>query len=197
MTEQWRPIEAFANYEVSNLGRVRSLDHMGRCGDGMKLYKGKVLKQQNAYKGYLGVCIKDRGNIIVHREVAKAFVPGYFDGAQVNHKDENKHNNRADNLEWVTLKENINYGSHNKKIKDYATRMRGCAVEQYSADGHLICTYPSQSSAAMALGVCLSRVQAVLDKPNKVKGYILKNGSTAGNGSGNGGNQGDPNGGND
>lgn len=177
MNEIWKDIEGFEGYQVSNMGHVRSLDHIGRCGNGTKLYKGKELKLQDTYKGYLGCYVKNKGNIIVHREVAKAFVPGYFDGAQVNHKDENKHNNCADNLEWVTLEENISYGSHNKKIQDYATRMRGCVVEQYSFDGQLVCTYPSQSAAARALGVCQARVQAVLDKPNKVKGYRLKRGN--------------------
>lgn len=59
--------------------------------------------------GYLAVAPKfgtTRKKLTVHRLVAKAFVPGYFDGATVNHRDGDKTNNRADNLEWLTLAEN-------------------------------------------------------------------------------------------
>lgn len=54
----------------------------------------------------------------LHRLVAIAFLPNPLDLPQVNHKDENKENNRADNLEWCDAKYNCNYGTRNQKISD-------------------------------------------------------------------------------
>lgn len=71
--------------------------------------EGIYLKQQIDNKGYMRVRVTVNGNrkqIKVHRAVAEAFIPNPFNKPQVNHKDGNKQNNRADNLEWVTNEEN-------------------------------------------------------------------------------------------
>ena len=117
MEEIWKAIEGYeGKYEVSNLGRVRSLDRtiIGGAYNSPMFRKGTILKPQpKGYSGYVGLrlCKDGKGeNVYIHRLVAKAFIPNPDNLLDVNHKDENKKNNRADNLEWVTRKENINYG---------------------------------------------------------------------------------------
>lgn len=94
--EAWKPIEGFPPYEVSNLGRVRGY----RC----------VLRPCTDHSGYKGVILyngSSKSFRSVHRLVASAFCDGWFDGAEVNHVNGDKSDNRAENLEWVTREENI------------------------------------------------------------------------------------------
>lgn len=119
-TEIWKPCEdAPGVLEVSNLGRVRSLDRESvvptrtRNGKGQGSFtmrrKGQILSQCAARHGYYEVAVMTDGKRTkhrVHRLVGKAFSPGYFEGASIDHIDGNKANNRADNLEWVSLSEN-------------------------------------------------------------------------------------------
>lgn len=110
MEEKWKTIKEFKNYEVSNMGRVRSKRRMGTNGGIL------VAKECN---GYLKVKLVDKGkrkNYRVHRLVAEAFIPNPKKLPQVNHKDENRTNNRVENLEWCTSSYN-NYYKKNKKQK--------------------------------------------------------------------------------
>lgn len=117
MEEIWLPIDGFDGYEVSNLGRIRSLDREVRniCRWGFEvsvLRKGKILTQ---YKvgGYLGLRFAHRSpNIYTHRIVASAFLPNPDCKRQVNHKNGDKHDNRVSNLEWVTQSENMLHSTH-------------------------------------------------------------------------------------
>lgn len=98
--EEWRNIEGFANYQVSNLGNVRS--------------SRKVLVKALDKYGYHTVSLHNTNGMKVckvHRLVAKAFLPDYDDNLQVNHKDEVKTNNQVNNLEMCTNRYNCNYGS--------------------------------------------------------------------------------------
>ena len=175
MTEIWKDIEGYGGfYQISNLGRLRSVDHVDNQN---RFRKGQIIKPVITPQGYLIRSLRHYPNISIHRAVAMAFVPGYFEGADVNHIDENKTNNRADNLEWVTRKDNLNHGTHNQKVRETKARLYGVPVEQYDSNGNLINTYLSQGEAARALGVCLARIQRSLDKPYKVKGYTLKRGN--------------------
>lgn len=110
MEEIWKDVEGFEGlYQVSNLGRVKSFGY-GK--------KERILKQKQigpGYKddkGYYGVNLS-KNNVLyyksVHRLVAIAFVPNPDNKPEVCHKDEDKHNNCADNLIWGTHKENCNY----------------------------------------------------------------------------------------
>lgn len=95
--EVWRIIEEFPNYEVSNLGKVRSLR------------TGKLLKYDLYEQGYYRVQLyknNKKKNRRVHRLVALTFIPQIQDKPDVNHKNLNKLDNSAANLEWVTWEEN-------------------------------------------------------------------------------------------
>lgn len=114
--EIWRPIKEYEGlYEVSNLGRVRSLDRFVRHPKGgLKLCKGKIKQLPPPHKntGYILASLYKNGRGLttsVHRLVAFAFpeICGkYFDGAVVDHLDTVRHNNRAENLRWCTTSEN-------------------------------------------------------------------------------------------
>lgn len=113
MTEEWRPVKGYEGfYEVSNKGNVRSLDRKS----GRYVRKGRWLRpflvpDENGYKH---VCLSAYGvreQKAVHRLVAEAFVRNPDNKPQVNHIDENKLNNTADNLEWVTQQENLSYSN--------------------------------------------------------------------------------------
>ena len=113
MSEIWKDIRDFEGwYQVSNLGRVRSLDRfINHYLGGKRLYKGSLVKQQNK-RGYNIVRFKKDGKSYyfqVHRLVAIEFIDDSKQDLQVNHIDGNKQNNNFLNLEWVTPSENIQH----------------------------------------------------------------------------------------
>lgn len=129
--EIWLPIAGFEGYyEVSNMGRVRSLDREICNGKGTRLRKGRILKYGDQNSGYLFAPLwKDnKGSCpLVHRLVAIAFLPNPENKAFVNHKDGNKQNNLLSNLEWMTHKENhqhaVGLGLMNQGVNHYACKL--------------------------------------------------------------------------
>ena len=120
MEEIWKDVVGYEGYyQVSNLGRVRSLDRIAFNG---RKIKGKILSTKvNTPPYYPRVSLSVNGKmklVQVHRLVAQAFVynPDPEHKTQVGHKDESRTNNRADNLEWVTPKENSNMPLHRKRV---------------------------------------------------------------------------------
>lgn len=111
MNEEWRDVVGYEGYyQVSNLGRVKSLE---RIDSNKHLVKERILKQSMRGK-YLKVELSRSGSpaiFSVHRLVAKAFSENKENKPVVNHINEDKLNNNADNLEWVTYKENSNHGT--------------------------------------------------------------------------------------
>jgi hypothetical protein len=111
----WRDLKDFKGlYQVSNLGKVRSLNrrvyHSGN--QTTHFHKGRILSSRINNSGYLSVRLSKEGFVVtrfVHRLIAEAFVPNLQDKPCVNHKDGNKLNNEIDNLEWVTHKENMQH----------------------------------------------------------------------------------------
>ena len=111
--EIWNPTYVCGDYyEVSNRGRVRSVDRIvdnPAVKGGKQKRSGKILKQFHSTKGYLQVFLSIQGKrntVSVHRLVATAFLPNPENKPEVNHKNGNKNNCAAENLEWSTQKEN-------------------------------------------------------------------------------------------
>lgn len=130
MEEIWKPVVGFeSRYEVSNLGRIRSLPHETL----VERKKGKpyILKKRGAYiepqprrHGYMSVWLYGNGGnngragkqYSVHRIVAEAFISNPCGYAEVNHINEDKTDNRACNLEWCSHIQNSNHGTRGERI---------------------------------------------------------------------------------
>lgn len=115
MMEVWKVVKGFEGfYEVSNLGRVRSVERTVLYKDGRKFnYKSILLKAGKDQRGYLQVGFNKNGansTHRIHRLVAENFIPNHSINKEVNHIDGVKENNKLDNLEWVTSSENTKKG---------------------------------------------------------------------------------------
>lgn len=144
-TEVWRDITGYeGKYQVSNFGRVRSLPVKSRT----KYFSGNVLSLSTDRIGYLVVGLS-RKTYKVHRLVANAFIENPNACPCVNHIDENKKNNRADNLEWCTHKQNNNHGTRNKRI----SQNKGKEIIQYDLEGNEVKRWRSIAQAAEHCGV--------------------------------------------
>lgn len=131
--EYWKPIFNYEGlYEVSNLGRVRSLNysHTGKP----QVLKTGYCGRNRAYKSVILYKEGKRETKTIHRLVAQAFIPNSLNLPEVNHKDENTLNNCAENLEWCDKPYNMNYGTRNKRVAQMFSRQ----VYQYTLENVLV-----------------------------------------------------------
>lgn len=144
MNEIWKDIKGYeGHYQISNLGRVKSLPRKYKWGNGYKETQEKILSTSKRNNGYLCVslCIDSKKKThSLHKLVALTFIPNPNSYPCINHKDENKTNNKADNLEWCDSRYNNNYGEHNLKVsqsnKNHKSKSK--TVYQYDLEGNLI-----------------------------------------------------------
>ena len=140
--EIWKPVRNYKGlYEVSNKGRVKSLNyrHTGKEG---------IMKPHDNGRGYLQVQLCKDGKYkryLVHVLVATAFLDNADNLPEVNHKDEDKTNNCVENLEYCSKLYNCNYGTRNKKISK--------PVFSVDKKSGLIMWWQSAHEAERALGI--------------------------------------------
>lgn len=167
MDEIWKDVKDYEGYyQVSNLGRVRSLTRdyevTTKLGYKKRIYsKGRIRIPQKYTNGYLFVSLSKNNKIkqiMIHRLVAIAFLPNPEGLPEVNHKDECITNNTVDNLEWCTSKYNANYGTRNKRC----FHKEQCRpVNQYTKDGVFIKHWDSLGDVYRTLDIDRSQVSAV------------------------------------
>lgn len=184
MEEIWKDIQGYEDlYQISNYGKVRSLPR--------NTTKGKILKPGKMTNGYLQVVLYKDGKRFqkkVHRLVAEAFLPNPNNLPQINHKDENKEKNviylnddgsvneEASDLEWVTAKENINYGTGiERRAKANTNGKCSKKVFQLNLDGTLLKEWSSTREIQRELGFRQNNIsQCCLGKIKTSNGFIWK-----------------------
>lgn len=116
--EIWRNISGYQGYQVSNLGRVKSIERKVKNRYGYRTVIERILKPVKDKVGYLQVNLWEDGKMkhfYVHRLVASAFVQNNsIFNTEINHKNEIKSDNRAENLEWCDRQYNNNFGTRNE-----------------------------------------------------------------------------------
>lgn len=163
--EEWRDIKNFPGYQVSSEGRVKSHNKVTASARfPVRHWKDRILRQKIHRKDhYARVDLWRNGKvytILVHRLVAEAFVPTDNTGLTVNHKDGNKANNTTENLEWMTLQDNIKHEFET----GLATSQKQCVLQSENGETY---TFRSQSEASRFVGRNNSYVNNCISRKRK------------------------------
>lgn len=173
--EEWKVINGYPGYYVSSFGRIKSfLNKKHRITE-----TGKILSSMKDRRGYYYVNLynenREMKSVKVHRLVATAFIENPNNFLQVNHKDEDKANNKVSNLEWCSAKYNVNYGTGHSR--SCLTRRKSCnkAIVQYSLEGKVIREFYSLSEASRVLGISLGSISDCLHgRTSKSRTFIFR-----------------------
>lgn len=172
--EIWRDIKGLeGKYQVSNLGRVKSLEREVVCGFGKKPIHERILTSRviNNY-GYHIMVLQGRIKL-VHRLVAEAFIPNPNNLPEVDHIDHDKMNNRVENLRWINHKDNILHNRGRSRVAEehdeisYRKRVKVVIVETGEDLGTIV-------DAAATLGMSLMGIDAKLKKGSVIRDGIYK-----------------------
>ena len=173
--EIWRDIPEFEGYQVSNLGRVKSLKRFRKGkNDSLASVKERILKPLINSIGYYQVGLYKNSKVrfyLVHRFVWEAFNGQIPEGYEVNHINEIKSDNRLENLNLMTHKENMNYGSRTER----SAKKHSKVVLQFTLDNILVKEYPSANQVERELGFAQPNISSCCNgKYKQAYGYIWK-----------------------
>ena len=166
--EVWKDIAGYEGfYQVSNMGRVKRVEHTDKMGH---TYKERILKQPKTPNGYLHVHLSKNEKTtwqLTHRLVAQAFCEKPDGCDIVNHLDNNHANNSADNLEWTTYQGNMQWASKQGRMKAPAPKVVAASIAArikpviaISKSGEEM-FFPSIAEAERILGVSHNHIAAV------------------------------------
>lgn len=159
MEEIWKDIQGYEGlYQVSNLGRVKSLKRLSNDRGGYRTIEEKIKNTRSCRKDYQIINLSKNGTFKtyrLHRLVAETFIPNHNNYPQVNHIDGNKQNNCVSNLEWCNNSYNQKHAYFNKLNKRrYAEfNPNSKKVNQYDLDGNFIKTWNSIIEASTKLNI--------------------------------------------
>lgn len=184
MQEIWKTIDGFSRYEISNFGQVRSWCTLRNVTE--KSNKYRILKQYTDKDGYITITLypDDKNSrakrLSLHRLVATYFVKNDdpINKTYVNHKDENKKNNYASNLEWCTCQDNLLYSKIHERGMKTKIKNKACNAEKPIVaikDGKICFEFKSVAEAGRDPQFSPWGLQLVLSgKRQTYKGYIWK-----------------------
>ena len=172
--ELWKEIRfTDGQYYISNKGRVKSKYYIR---NGRKIFKDYIISPTKITQGYYKISIKFINEstiklVSIHRLVAEAFILNPNNYPCVNHKDEDKSNNCADNLEWCTEAYNNSYGTRLERVSQAQSK----PITRFDLEGNFIANYPSASHAAKLLNYERRAIdRAVIGKSKISYGSIWK-----------------------
>ena len=176
MEEIWKPVVGWEGlYEVSNMGRVKSLP---RFHNAIHPYtsKEKILQPRGKSKNgeYLSVSLYNNYHIKqkrVHVLVAEAFIPNPNGYKEINHKNEIKSDNRAENLEWCDRSYNVTYNGLGKRRMAWRKKK----IAAFDENGNLIKQFDSIDEASCWAKVDASNVSRAVNYGRKTAGFYWKN----------------------
>lgn len=172
--EKWHDIEDFEGlYQVSSYGRIKRIEHwkLQETNRTNKHTEYRQLKEKilstNGKDRYASVTLckgKIRKSVLVHRLVAKAFLPNLQNLPEINHKDCNTRNNHVDNLEWCDRKYNINYADRTKKAMEKIQKKVQCIESGV--------IYDSVTKASLETNLQKSKISLVCNGKRKTTGGL-------------------------
>lgn len=178
-SEIWKDVVGYEGlYQVSNLGRIKRLPSVVKN----RYIKGGLLKPRKHNSGYLSVYLCKNGvceQWLLHRIVAMAFIPNPKNLPQINHKDSNRRNTFASNLEWCTQSYNIKYAYDHNHKKEKMQWYKGAKcisakpVRSYSKSGEFVKEYGCIQDAVNETGILNSSISNCLKGRSKTAGGLI------------------------
>lgn len=178
MDEIWKDVQGYEGlYQVSNLGRVKSLSRFHNNKTVGFISKERILipRENPGRCNYFRVMLyrnKVPHSIMIHRLVADAFIPKIPGKDYVNHIDGDKQNNIVQNLEWCSLKENVQHAFSTglNRARKGKENIKSRKIEQWTLDGNHLCTWYGLGDIYRNLGINRGNVEACLEGKRKTAG---------------------------